>query len=87
MLGHRRGVTGDQLLSYAEARRAIYLPCYCWVLDHCLQGQLNELKRLEQEQPVVFLDYETNSAIDDLSRPLSHAALMKHYLEGNWPNA
>jgi len=85
VLGHRKGVAGEQLLSYGEARRAIYLPCYCWVLEHRLQEQLNELKRLEQERPVVFLDYETNSDIDDLSRPLSHAALIKCYLEGNWP--
>ena len=85
VLGHRRGVTGEHLFPYGEARRAIYFPCYHWVLEHCLQEQLNDLKRLEQERPVVLLDYETNSDSNDLSRPLSHAALIKYYLEGNWP--
>src|SRR6476469_11205361 len=34
VLGHRAGLTGDELLSYAEARRLIYLPSYRWVLDN-----------------------------------------------------
>lgn len=36
---------------------------------------------------IVLLDYETNADIDDLSRPLSHASLIKQYLEGTWPCA
>jgi hypothetical protein len=35
----------------------------------------------------VLLDYETNGDVEDLSRPLSHAALVKHYLEEKWPAA
>ena len=34
---------------------------------------------------VVLLDYETNGDVDDLSSPLSHAALVRCYLEGRWP--
>jgi hypothetical protein len=86
VLGHRKGVKGDQLLSYEEARRAIYLPTYYWVLEHCLQDLLAELKHLEKEKPVIFLDYETNSAIDVITRPLSHAGLITLYLEGKWPH-
>ena len=37
ILGHRKGMTGDQLLAYVEARTAIYLPTYQWVLEHCLR--------------------------------------------------
>src|SRR5579859_5795813 len=40
VLGHRNGVKGDQLLAYREARHAIYLPTYYWVLEHCLQDLL-----------------------------------------------
>jgi hypothetical protein len=86
VLGHRQGVTGDQLLSYTQARHLIYLPSYRWVLEHCLQDVITELKQLEQEKPLVFLDYETNSDITVLTRPLSHAGLIKLYLQDTWPH-
>lgn len=82
VLGHR---AGERLLSYAEARRAIYLPTYRWVLENRLPDQVADLQQLGAEQLVVLLDYETNCDIDDLSRPLSHAGLIKRYLEGDWP--
>lgn len=85
VLGHRAGLEGDQLLTYAEARRQFYLPTYRWVLDHRLQDELAQLRQLGAAQLVVLLDYETNGDIDDLTRPLSHASLIKHYLEGSWP--
>lgn len=85
VLGHRQGVTGEQLLSYAEARNSIYLPSYHWVLLNCLQDVLIDLQSLEKERTVVLLDYETNCDLTDLSRPLSHASLIKRYLEGQWP--
>ncbi|AFZ26207.1 hypothetical protein Cylst_4101 [Cylindrospermum stagnale PCC 7417] len=85
VLGHRTGLTGNQLLSYGEARRQIYLPSYQWVLENCVQDLLKKLKHLEAEQTVILLDYETNSDINNLSRPLSHAGLIKLYLEGDWP--
>ena len=74
--GHRFGVGSDALLDYLEARRRIYLPAYQWVL---------ELRRLAVEYPLVLLDYETNENVEDLSRPLSHAALVRCYLLDAWP--
>jgi hypothetical protein len=85
MLGHRAGIEGDRLLTYAEARRQIYLPTYRWVLDHRLKEELAELRRIGAAQLVVLLDYETNSDIDDLTRPLSQPSLLLGYLEGSWP--
>jgi hypothetical protein len=85
VLGHRQGVTGDQLLPYVEARRLIYLPTYSWVLEHSLQDLLTKLKDLEKEKTLIFLDYETNEDINVVTRPLSHAGLIKAYLEDNWP--
>ena len=85
VLGHRRGVDGADLLSYRDARYLIYLPAYRWVLDHRLQPELAELARLRRSQPIVLLDYETNADVDDLTKPLSHAALVVRYLEGTWP--
>ena len=87
VLGHREGIGGQRLLPYLEARRAIYLPSYRWVLDHRLQDQVAELKWLAEEHDVVLLDYETNGDVADLSRPLSHASLVKRYVEGDWPEA
>jgi len=85
VLGHRRGVDGEYLLSYAEARRMIYLPTYHWVLVNRLQDELAELAQLTREQTVILLDYETNCDLNNLASPLSHAGLVKRYLEGNWP--
>ncbi len=85
VLGHRRGVDGEDLLSYAEARRLIYLPSYRWVLEHCLQDVLAQLRAYAEQQTVILLDYETNCDLQNLSHPLSHAGLVKRYLEGQWP--
>ena len=83
--GHRTGLLGTTLLSYADARRQIYLPAYHWVLTHRLQDEVAELKRLNAAGTVVLLDYETNCDLDDLSRPLSHAGLVAQYVRGEWP--
>jgi hypothetical protein len=83
--GHRFGVGSDVLLGYREARFRIYLPAYKWVLENRLAAQVEELRRVAADQPVVLLDYETNADPDDLSRPLSHAALVKYHLQGAWP--
>ena len=86
ILGHRQGIAGDQILPYVEARRLIYLPTYYWVLEHSLQDLLAELKHLEREKTIIFLDYETNCDVNVVTRPLSHAGLIKLYLEDNWPH-
>jgi uncharacterized protein DUF6939 len=86
VLGHRQGVSGERLLSYAEARRAIYLPTYHWVLTNCLQSLLTKLEGLAKAETVILLDYETNCDLSDLAHPLSHAGLIKRYLEGQWPS-
>jgi len=84
VLGHRAGLNGKDLLSYKEARYLIYLPCYKWVLEHYLHAEINQLTILEESQLVVLLDYETNGNIDDLHRPLSHAALITKFITGDW---
>ena len=43
------------------------------------------LKQLEQAKTLIFLDYETNFDVNVVTRPLSHAGLVKLYLEDNWP--
>ncbi|MEV6237915.1 hypothetical protein [Lentzea sp. NPDC051838] len=74
--GHRAGLHGDHLLDYRTARHSIYLPTYRWVLSNHLQDQVTQLSDLARSTRVVLLDYTTNGDPDDLSKPLSHAALI-----------
>ena len=85
VLGHRTGLGGDRLLPYLDARRAIYLPAYRWVLENRLADEVARLKQLATTKDVVLLDYETNGDVNDLSRPLSHASLVAAYVRGEWP--
>jgi hypothetical protein len=85
VLGHRAGLRGEELLPYEAARRLVYLPSYRWVLDNRVADLVVELRRVGAERDVVLLDYTTNADIADLSRPLSHAALIGLYLEDRWP--
>lgn len=85
VLGHREGVDGQRLLSYVEARRQLYLPTYRWVIEHALQEELGALIRLRAGGlTLVLLDYTTNGSIEDKGEPLSHAMLLKHYIEAHW---
>jgi hypothetical protein len=81
--GHRRGVDGSALLSYVDARRQVYLPTYRWVLENKAADLVKTLRGLPGD--VVLLDYTVNDDVDDVSRPLSHAALVQRFVEGRWP--
>ena len=86
-LGHRRGVNGTKLLGYIEARKEIYVPAYRWVLEHKVQSIIERLREASRTKTIVLLDYATNCDIDDGSKPLSHAYLIKAYAEGLYPYA
>jgi hypothetical protein len=85
VLGHRDGLHGERLLGYETARRRIYLPAYRWVLENRTAGLVDRVRRLAEEGDVVLLDYTTNGDVADLATPLSHAALIRGYIEGRWP--
>jgi hypothetical protein len=36
------------------------------------------------QKPVVLLDYYTNDDVNNIDTPLSHAALVKEYVELHW---
>jgi hypothetical protein len=55
------------------------------VLECRVAALVEDLRRMSAESTVVLLDYETNCDVDDLSRPLSHAGLIKAYAEDAWP--
>ncbi len=85
-LGHRKGVNGTELLGYIEARKLIYIPTYRWVLENKVAHIIKRLKAASEEgKTIVLLDYDTNADVDDAKKPLSHASLIKAYVEGIYP--
>lgn len=85
--GHRKGIYGKEFLDYIDARIYIYLPSYLWVLENKVQTILERLRIASKEQDIVLLDYATNCDILDPRKPLSHAYLVKAYVEGNYPTS
>ena len=85
--GHRKGAYGTELLGYFEARMLIYLPTYKWVLDNVpeVHHVVERIKEQSEVQDIVLLDYNTNIDFRDASKPLSHAGLVKLYIEANYP--
>lgn len=85
-LGHRKGVNGTELLGYIEARKQIYIPTYRWVLENKVANIIERLKAANEEgKTIVLLDYDTNADVDNAKKPLSHASLIKAYVEGIYP--
>jgi hypothetical protein len=84
-LGHRKGINGSELLNYIDARILIYLPSYLWVLENKVSEILERLKEASRKDDIVLLDYETNCDVLNPKKPLSHAFLIKAYVEGKYP--
>ncbi len=84
-LGHRKGVNGTELLGYLEARKQIYIPAYRWVLENKVYGIIEKLRLASKTKTIILLDYDTNSDVENLKKPLSHASLIKAYVEGIYP--
>ncbi len=83
--GHRKGVGSKDLLGYIDARKYIYLPTYKWILENKVQNEIETIKTLAQTHDVILLDYATNADVEDCTKPLSHAALIKAFIEGKYP--
>lgn len=84
-LGHQKGVNSTELLGYIEARKQIYIPTYKWVLENKVKYIIDRLKEANKTKTIVLLDYDTNSDVDNPRKPLSHASLVKAYVEGIYP--
>lgn len=81
-LGHRKGVNGTELLGYIDARKQIYIPTFRWVLENKVADIIAKMKEAAKTKTIVLLDYDTNSDVDNPAKPLSHAYLIKAYIEG-----
>ena len=84
-LGHRKGVSGTELLGYIEARKLIYIPTYKWMLENKAKGIIDRLREASKTKTIVLLDYDTNCDVENEKSPLSHAYLVKAYAEGLYP--
>ena len=85
VLGHRKGVTGTEILGYVEAKHHIYIPTYRWMLEHKTLDIIERLRKASETKTIVLLDYNTCCDVDDETKPLSHAYLVKAYAEGLYP--
>ncbi len=83
--GHRKGVGGDELLGYITARQLIYVPTYKWMLERKAKPVVDRIREMAKTRTVVLLDYDTNPVVEDPTSPLSHASLIKAYIDGNYP--
>lgn len=86
-LGHRKGVYGKELLNYFDARMQIYLPTYKWILENVpsVRNIISRIAERAKTHDIILLDYNTNIEFRDITSPLSHAGLVKLYIEGNYP--
>ena len=75
-LGHQKGLHSEELLDYIDARKEIYVPAYNWMLEHRCWNLVLRIKEMCVEGVVVLLDYDTNTDIENASKPLSHASLI-----------
>lgn len=83
-LGHRFGVHSDEILSYIDARKRIYIPTYEWMLSNSVKPLVDKLANIAIKKDIVLLDYDTNSDVYNPLKPLSHASLIKSYIERNY---
>lgn len=85
VVGHRKGVCGTEILGYVEAKHQIYIPAYRWMLEHKAMDIIERLRKASETKTIVLLDYNTCCDVDDETKPLSHAYLVKAYAEGLYP--
>ena len=87
-LGHRYGVFSKEIINYADARRYIYIPSYKYVLDNVpeVHNIIERIRKKAETDDIVLLDYNLNPDNRDISKPLSHAELVKMYIEGRYPS-
>lgn len=84
-MGHQKGVYSNELLDYVEARKQIYIPTYKWVLENKVQSIIQRLRKASKTKTIILLDYDINDDVENVKKPLSHASLIKAYVEGIYP--
>ena len=73
VLGHRKGVHGNEILDYVEAKHQIYIPTYRWMLEHKAMDIISRLRKASETKTIILLDYNTCDDVDDEIKPLSQS--------------
>ena len=47
--------------------------------------QIERLREASKTKTIILLDYDTNADVENAKKPLSHASLIKAYVEGIYP--
>ena len=55
------------------------------MLENKVPTIIERLKEASKTKTIILLDYDTNCDVDDPSKPLSHAFLIKAYVDGIYP--
>jgi hypothetical protein len=86
-MGWAKTKRGHVVLDAAQARMTFFAMPYKHVLDHFVREQIAELQQyISQGRAIVFVDTSICTDIGDESKELSHAWLLKCYLEGSYPS-
>lgn len=85
VLGHQKGVYSSEILDYVTAKHEIYIPAFKWVLENKVAHIIERLKKASIDKTIVLLDYNTCCDVDSSTKPLSHAYLIKAFVEGLYP--
>ena len=78
VLGHQ---FQGQVIDYVTARKKIFIPTYQQLLN-TMEGTVHNLAEVSKTHNIVLLDYDTNESVEDTSKPLSHASLIKKAIIG-----
>lgn len=85
VLGHQKGVYSTEILDYVTAKHQIYIPTFKWVLENKVAYIIERLNKASIDKTIVLLDYNTCCDVDSATKPLSHAYLIKAFVEGLYP--
>ena len=55
------------------------------MLENKVANVIDRLREASKTKTIVLLDYDTNADVENAKKPLSHASLIKAYVEGVYP--
>lgn len=76
---------GTKILGYINARKLIYVPVYTWMVYNAPLAKETALALLQEgiRGEVYLYDFDSNSNIEDTSRPLAHSSILAGILNEN----
>lgn len=84
-IGLRQGYFNNYIMDVVEARKKILIPMYRWMLEQKVFPVIQKLREIMQQRDIVLLDDSVNCDIGNINHSLSHAWLIKSYVEGLYP--